>query len=262
MENKLSKQIQNAGLSEKEALIYAALVELGGAFPSKIAEITKLKRTTVYKVLLDLTIKGLVNEIEKKNKLYYQVDKPEKLMRYAKDKVRIAEDQMDKAKKLIPELEGLFNLTTNKPRVLYFEGPDAVYDICMDMISGNEKYEMLAFSNAEKFQNYLPTGKLREFIKGKERIGITTRAIIPDTKAARGYNEAVFAGTSKNIWPVIKFVSKEIFPYEAELTIYGKNKVSITKLGKENVIGVIIEDEIIHGMMKMIFGLAWKTATE
>lgn len=50
---------------------------------------------------------------------------------------------------------------------------------------------------------------------------------------------------------------REKFPYEAEITIYGVNKVSITKLGTQNIIGVIIEDMVVHNMMKMIFELCW-----
>jgi hypothetical protein len=42
--------------------------------------------------------------------------------------------------------------------------------------------------------------------------------------------------------------------------VYGTNKVSITKLGNQNMIGVIIEDKIIHDMMKMIFELSWNSS--
>jgi len=45
----------------------------------------------------------------------------------------------------------------------------------------------------------------------------------------------------------------------AEITIYGDKKVAMTKFGNENIIGVIIEDKIIHDMMKMIFELAWNS---
>lgn len=260
MNERILSNIKNIGLTDKEVLVYATLVECGGAYPSKIAEVTKLNRSTVYKTLLELSIKGLVNEIEKKNKLYYQIEKPQKLVRYAKDKVQIAKEQLEKAERALPELEGLFSLVSNKPKVLFFEGPDTILNLCNDMVSGKGNYEMLAISNAKKFKNYLPPKQLREFIKSKERQKITTRAIVPDTGEDRNYNNAVFKGINKLVWPDIRFITEDLFPFEAELTIYGTNKVSITKLGGENIIGVIIEDDIIHGMMKMIFNLAWKSA--
>ena len=115
-------------------------------------------------------------------------------------------------------------------------------------------------SNAEQFKHLMDPKYLRHFVKEKERIGITTRAIVPDTVENRTFSEVVFEGTKKQYWPVLRHLPKEMFPYEAELTIYGKNKVSLTKLSKENVVGVIIEDDVIHGLMRTMFELAWPSA--
>src|SRR3989344_9040306 len=93
----LPATLEKIGLSEKEALIYASLITLGGAFPSKIAEHAKLNRTSVYKILVDLSVKGLVSEIKKRNKIFYQVEKPDKLLRYAKSQVTLAHDRVEKA---------------------------------------------------------------------------------------------------------------------------------------------------------------------
>ncbi len=258
----ITNRIKSTGINDKESAVYGALLGLGGAFPSRIATLTGIKRSTVYKVLLDLSIKGLVNSIEKRNKLFYQAEKPEKLVRYAKDRVRMAESDLEKAERALPELSQIFAMSGQKPKVTFFEDKNTIKTICDDMISGKEKYEMLAFSNAEKFKTSVSQEYLREFVKGKEKLGITTRAIVPDTADNHQYNETVFAGVKKEIWPKIRFISPTIFNFDAELTIYGKNKVSITKLGGENVIGVIIEDGIIHQMMKMIFELAWSGTRE
>lgn len=262
LNQRIFSNVRKAGLSDKEAQVYTVLAESGGSFPSYIAEVTKLNRSTVYKILLDLSVKGLVNEIQKKNKLYYQVEKPQKLVRFAKGQVQLAHDRLENAEKAIPDLEGLFSLVSNKPRVLYFEGKDTILNICNDMVTGPGNYEMLAFSNAKKFKDFLPPKQLKDFIKSKERLNISTRAIIPDDDEDRTYSQIVFSGIKKHLWPKVRYVSAEQFPYEAELTIYGQNKVSITKLGGENIIGVVIEDEVIHNMMKMIFELGWKSAKE
>ncbi|MDQ5968891.1 MAG: HTH-type transcriptional regulator, sugar sensing transcriptional regulator [Patescibacteria group bacterium] len=259
---RIIENIKNAGLTDKESQIYTTLAELGGAFPSRISEITKINRSTVYKILLDLQIKGLINEIEKKNKQYYQIEKPQSLIRYAKDQIKIANDQLENAEKAFPELEGLFSSVSNKPRVTFYDGPDTVVNVCNDMVLGSTGYEMVSISNANKFKNYMNPVELRDFTKAKEALGITTRGIAPDTEENRGYSEGVFKGINKKIWPVIRYIPSEDFPYEAELTAYGKNKVSIVKLGGENIIGVIIEDDVIYGMIRMVFELAWKTAKE
>ena len=250
--------LQKLGLSEKESLIYACLVTLGGAFPTKIAEETKINRTTVYKILLDLSIKGLVNEIEKKNKLYYQVENPSRLVRYVKSQVTLANDRSEQAEKLLPDFEGLYAMVTNKPKILYFEGSDGIRAIYEDMIAGNKKYEMLAFSNAAQLEHILPKKFFEDFRRAKERIGITTRGIAPDTEADKTFNEKLYSGYKNEAVPNIKHVPASEFPSKGEIVVYGVNKVGIVNLNKEYLTGLIIEDETIHDMMRMIFELSWK----
>ncbi|MEK7185636.1 MAG: helix-turn-helix domain-containing protein [Patescibacteria group bacterium] len=256
----LPTSLEKAGLSEKEALVYSSLIALGGAFPSQIAEHSKLNRTTVYKILVGLSIKGLVNEIKKRNKIFYQVDKPEKLLRYMKSQVALAHDRVEKVEQLLPDFEALYASLTNKPKILYFEGIDGVMSIYEDMITNQKKYEMLAFSNASEFANVFPEKFFEKFRRSKEQIGITTRGIIPDTDKDREYVPHYFAGYKKEIVPKIKFVPSKEFSFKGEITIYGNNKVSIVNLNKEYLTGLIIEDETIHNMMRMIFELSWKGA--
>lgn len=255
----LVKTLQKGGLTDKEALVYVALLELGGAYPSRVATYAGLKRPTTYDVLVSLSIKGLVNEIEKKNKIFYQPDKPYKLQRFGDSQIQKAKDNQSLIEKVIPDIEGMFSSFANRPKVLFFEGPDAVFNICQDMVSVTGNYEMIAFSNAAAFKDSLSPEQIKDFVRSKEKLNITTRGILPDDSANRGYSPSVFRGINKKYWPNMRFVSADKFPFEAELTVYGKNKVSITKLKNHNVIGVIIEDQVIHDMMKMVFELAWES---
>ena len=253
------RHLQKTGLSEKTAIIYAALLELGGAYPSRLAEVTKLNRSTIYKILLELSIKGLVTEIERGKKLFYQIENPEKLIRFAKTQSDMAQEAYEKTRELIPELEGIFAMNPNKPIIRYFNNAEGIVSIYEEMVSKNKKYEMVSFSHGQAFKNYLPAKSLYKFVKAKERLGITTRAIIPDTTENRTYSEDVFKGLKKEIWPNIRFVPQEVFPFEAEMTLYDNDKLAITKLTSEKLIGLVIEDKLIHDMFKMIFELLWKS---
>lgn len=255
----LVKSLQKTGFTDKEALVYVSLLELGGAYPSKIAEYCGIKRATTYNILATLSVRGLINEIEKRNKIFYQIEKPQKVINYSNTRVEMAKEGLERAEKLLPDLESLFSMLGDKPKVRFFEGPETVSLICDDMIFDKGNYEMIAFSNAKKFRSFMKEEELRDFIKAKERLNITTRAIIPDTPEDRSYSPEVFRGINPALAPRVRYMPAEKFPYEAELTIYSNNKVSITKLGGQNIIGVIIEDKMIHDMMKMIFELAWKS---
>jgi len=41
--------------------------------------------------------------------------------------------------------------------------------------------------------------------------------------------------------------------------MYGNNKTSFTKLNGNHLMGIIIEDEIIYKVMKMIFEISWNS---
>ena len=64
----LLQKLNRSGFTDKESLVYVSLLELGGAYPSRIAQYCNLRRSTVYNILLSLSVRGIVNEIEKKNK--------------------------------------------------------------------------------------------------------------------------------------------------------------------------------------------------
>ena len=255
----LIRHLQKAGLSEKAAIVYTSLLTMGGAYPSGLAVATQLNRSTIYKILLDLSIKGLVTEIERGKKLFYQIEKPEKLLRFSRNQSEMAREAYDRTRDLLPELEGIFSLNPNKPIIRYFPDAEGIVSIYEDMVSEKKKYEMISFSHGEAFKNYLPKKSLFDFVKAKEKNGITTRAIIPDTKENRTYNEDVFKGIKKEYWPTIRFVPKETFPFEAEMTLYAENKLAITKLRGNKLMGVVIEDKLVHDMFKMIFEIAWKS---
>lgn len=252
--------IRGAGLSEKSALVYLALLELGGAFPSQIAKHTKLQRSTVYEILADLSIKGLISEIEKRNKYFYTIEDPKRLLHFSERSLVRAQENTEKLREYLPELEGFYRGATDKPRVSYFEGTDGVLEIYEDHVSIQKRYEMLGFVNVAELMRFLPQKKYREYVQKKERLGITSRGILPDTLNDRTYKEMVYKSAKQKILPRVRFVPKEEFPWKGDITIYGTNKISIINFNERQTTGIIIESETIHKMMCMIFELAWKGA--
>lgn len=261
MDEKIKNAIKNIGLSEKSAQVYLALLELGGAFPSQIAKHTKLQRSTVYEILADLSIKGLIGEIKKRNKYFYTIENPKRLINFSNRSIVRKQEAHEKLQEFLPNLEGLYNGVTDKPKVSYFEGADGVMEIYEDHISVQKKYEMLGFVNVAELMQFLPYKKYLEYARKKEKLGIITRGIIPDTKEDRSYEKAVYKTVSKKILPQVRYIPKEEFPWKGDITIYDINKVSIINFSEKQVTGIIIESETIHKMMRMIFELAWKGAS-
>jgi len=254
---RISHRLKDAGLSEKAASIYAYLLESGGAYPSRIAEATRINRSTVYKTLTELSIKGVVSEIQKGKKLFYQVERPSKLLRYAQGQVSRATDQYEQIKELYPEIEGLFSTLPNKPKISFYEGKAGVLSVFEDHVRVDTPYEMVAWANAGYLDQFFSEEFFNFYKREKERIGITTRGILPDTAKDLEFNDVQYSRIGKKFRPQVRHIPAAQFSYKSEITVYGDRKVSIINMENKEPTGVIIEDPTIHNMMRMMFELSW-----
>lgn len=250
--------LKSAGLSDKAAQIYGALLEIGGAYPSKIAAVTKLNRSTVYMILTDLAVKGLVSGVEKSKKLFYTAEHPRKLAAFSRMQISMAEDRYEKAKKIIPELEGLFGARPTKPLVRFFEGREGVLDVYADHVAEEKSYEMVAWAQVDVLApQVLPPKFYHHYLARKRILKISTRAFVPNTPMGHTFNKNVYRGMPPSLMPKLKFIPAKIFTFPSEITVYGDRKISLINFNHGVYVGIIIEDAILHGMLRMIFEQAW-----
>ena len=143
----LSQIIQNLGFSENESKIYLALIELGVANVSAIAQKSDVKRTSCYVVLEGLVQKGLVNKTQIKGKQQYIAEAPEKL-------VNLSKQRQEMLNSVMPEFKSLFNLSETKPKIRFYEGRESYISICEDSLerSGDE---ILFIGNLDQHTKYL-----------------------------------------------------------------------------------------------------------
>jgi hypothetical protein len=168
---------------------------------------------------------------------------------------------MERAKRIAPELEGLFALIPDKPRVRFFEGLDGVLAVYEEHISEPKGYEMVSYSNVEELMKLLPERFVQRYVKKKQSLGVTTRAIFPDTAFSKEYDKKIYAGVSKKFLVQARTIPAKDFPYRGEVTMFGDKKVSIINFYEHALFAVIIDDPTIAGMMRMAFDLAWRGAS-
>lgn len=255
----LSDKLLKTGLSEKESAVYAFLLECDGAFPSLIAKNTKLNRTTVYKILTGLSIKGLVTEYEKRKKLFYRAEHPKYLTKYAESQIVLAKRANEHLEKMMPLLEGIYKNSPDKPVMRFYEGIEGVRAVYNDQIQTQKSYEMMAFSNTVQLLPQLDSEFKKNYVKQKIKLGISTRAIVPSAKDAHSNLLTFYQTAPKNLIPKIKHLPLEVFTFSADMTLYGENKVSIINFNEPNFVGTIIEDVTIYNMMKLFFDLTWSS---
>jgi sugar-specific transcriptional regulator TrmB len=256
----LVKQLRESGLGDKAAQVYAMLLTDGGAYPSAIAARTRLNRSTVYKVLTELTIQGVVNEVERGKKLYYTAESPQKLVRLTRRKADTAADQAAKAEHMLPELLTRFDAKGLRPRMRYFEGHDAILTIYEDHIQKGKPYEMLAIANSGDVLSYLPDKFYTRYRTTKVEQRITTRGILPLGQQPTQTGMDLYSNVPKEYRPNVRYLEPEQFPLSGEIVVYRTDRVSIVELSHGHISGIIIEDPGFNTMMRSIFNLAWAGA--
>ncbi|QQR55125.1 hypothetical protein IPG41_00925 [Candidatus Peregrinibacteria bacterium] len=239
----LIEVLNMVGLTEKEALVYVTLLELGESLPSSVARKSLLKRPTVYVILEQLKKKGLVSHVIKGKSLFYSPVDPTALV----------EDQARKLKNLeviLPEMLRLKHLYDITPQMSIFEGKEGIIQVMEDTLTTSG--EILCWSNTDLAVNTLLKEYHPHYLAKKIQKKIWTRCLFLYDSVGLGFK----LRASEELREVY-FIPKDRFLFENEINIYD-NKMSIIS-HKDNV-GVILQNEAIANTQRSIFNFAFEYA--
>lgn len=246
----LEQALIDFGLTGKRAQVYLSLLQVGQSPVQHIARAAGVKRTTAYSILQLLEEEGLVSRTVVGKKHFFVPEDPEKMRILLENKTASLEHAL-------PELRSLYNVLPSKPRVRYYEGIEGIKAIFDDTLVSAPR-EILAYSSLDDLTHLLGT-YMRQYTKQKTALGIPLRGIVLDTPGARRYIPTHYAGAPEHTIPQVQFVPKQKFPFQNEINIYG-NKLAIMSLKKEELVGVIIESQVVADTQRAIFELAWEGA--
>ena len=86
--------LKNYGLSQKQATVYVACLELGTGSVQKIARKARLPRSTVYEVLEGLKNNGFVSTYLKKKVRYFSAEEPGQIIKLAEQKTEMLKNAL------------------------------------------------------------------------------------------------------------------------------------------------------------------------
>ena len=234
-------QLEQFGLNNKESMIYLAALELGTDTVQNIAKKANIHRVTTYDILESLITKGLVSQIIKGKKRYFIAVEPEKILDGLKNKEQLFST-------LLPELKALQDKAGQKPKVMYFEGREAVWNAFLDRIRHKpELKENLVYGSSEELLTAYPEG-YKEFTKERLSKGIKARIIVERSKSGLWEQKK-----SKEHIRQVKFWP-EGKKFKANTIIYGDRMLIISW---ESKLAVIIEDKNNADNQRMLFEMLW-----
>lgn len=240
------------GLSEKEASVYLALLQLESASVHDIAKSAGVNRSSTYVVLESLKKKGLTGISETNKGPKYIPASPDMLYKIAEDSSRKMNESKEKIRDILPSLKAIYKDEKHRPNVRVFEGRNGIKNLFEDALSSKKGSLMRAFSQHDVWENI--EKNYFTYLKEKRiENGINLKVIFPHH--IKTTQDFVAESELKDRLAEVRFLPKGIQPLSADFRIY-EDKIAFTSSKDE--FGIIIENKEIAEAIKFIFDLAWE----
>lgn len=246
----LFNELEKIGLSEKEAKVYLANLELGQSSVQAIAKKSGINRATAYVVLDSLIDRGLASTYQSGKKTFYISSNPEFLMGTFELQKKEIEEKQKIFNKILPQIKTINNLQEDRPVVTFFEGKEG-------LLAGISEFLTQYKKGDEKVRMMYPLDLLKDIFTEEERERYRKIRKGRKIKSKTLYNSKKIDLKSTEDGTRLKINDKD-FPISCDIGIYGDN-VRIASLGKR-LSAVFIKDKEIASSLKSLFDLAWEGA--
>jgi hypothetical protein len=249
IENKdFLRKLEGLGLSEKESLVYLALLPLRDVGSSKLIQATGLHGQFVYDALSKLEKMGLAKHVIQNGRKKFSANTPNRLL-------SLIEEKRFAAQSVAKELQGRFS-GIHEQDFEVFQGESAFHTHQFDMLERVEKdQEALAICGpTERFLDTLGSGESDEFERLRVEKGLRVRYIGMEPMRERLaqmrtwrklWEYRIFPGQSTGL------VDTDIWPDNLTFNVFGDPILSFT-----------ITSKIIAQGYREFFEALWNLSTK
>ncbi len=239
----LNNLLQDAGLNDKESEIYLAVLELGQATILEIAKYSRIKRSTIYEIIPLLENKGIIKKTKRGKKISFAAESPKSVLALIREKEARFREAM-------PELLAIFKSSERRPSVFFYQGRDEIQGMYEDTL--REKKTIYNYTSIINLYKYLDREWVQSYIDRRTQIGLETNIIAVDSPEA-----GEWVKNAKKDLRNIKLIPNKSYDFSADVQIYGNKVIVCTFRQGEGLFGLLIEDENIAKMQKMVFDMMW-----
>jgi len=240
------KELQDLGLSEKEARVYLASLELGATTADKLAKHAKIVRSTTYVQLESLMKMGLMSTYEEGKKTMFAPESPELLRRVlAKQRDDLTGKERDLASYL-PELLRQFESAGERPVVRFFSGKEGIASVREEVLTAKDKKNLVIYS-PEKLSHVFSQEYLNEYSSRRRALGIHSRSIYT-------YKE-YFSHAGLDELTERRYLAPTVLPLQVDIYLFD-HKTAILSLNEDKFAFVIESSHVTDGM-RLIFEFLW-----
>jgi sugar-specific transcriptional regulator TrmB len=244
--------LKSVGFTSSEVKVFLALLELGSTTITQIIEKSGVTSSKIYELLDKLIKKGLVSQVIKENRKYYEPVPPKRILEYLNEKQTELQTQINDVKAILPELDLKYALAKEVAEVSVYKsmkGMETIFSIIRDACNkGDEYYVYGARSGVTPTQNLF---LLKHHALRIEK-GVKAKILFSKDPAniTKPYEEMKLTH--------VKYLEPELIGPTQIMIV---KDFAITVLWKENPVGIIIQNKEIAESYKKYFDYLWEQDT-
>lgn len=246
----LAKTLTQIGLTESQAKVYLACLQLGQSSVMRIAHTARLKRPSVYLILDDLKKMGLVSTVEHEKKHTYYAEAPKRLLTDLKLKTELITDAL-------PSLDAIYNIDPEKPNIKIADGAESVrqvYNGIFTYLSIHPREELLIFGSLKDTLEHFESSVIDFFYKMMAKSNSPVREIgNDDTETRRYYRQSHRLNPRHDI----RLIRSDGAFVQTDNMLYG-NRLIIFSV-KQNIFATTVESPTIAATYHTLFNMAWRS---
>lgn len=238
---KIEKIIEEVGLSENESRIYWTLLKQGQSVVSDIAKHSGIKRATIYQYIDGLLASDIIRKTVKGKRILYYPEDPKKLL-------LIVEKKQRKIKSVFPELEKMYQNSSSKPVVRFYEGKEGMRSVYREMTKTSKT--LWSMFSADRYFQVFSEKDGKEFVENIYQSGGQLRDLVQNSRLGVQYVKEGWGGKMA----VSKLLSKD-FEFSVDLLVSGDN---VAMISFDNLVAVIIENKGIAELQLNLLKFIWR----
>jgi len=255
-DQELISHIEELGLSNKEARVYVAALQVGPSPVQRIADQSGIKRVTTYVILESLVGLGLVSQSVKGKKTYFIAEDPSNLKRLIEKREHELKEQKSNFTQILPELIGLKSVPKDLPNVKFYDSIDGIRTL-MDEFPSRVKQSnvdlVYGISNLDQFYTFFPEFREYGANPGRIKAGVPSRTIYTSSEGP------ILKDRDESKNRQSRWLPPDKYPMTGDFTVMG-DFVNMISLGGATPLGVTIKSQDLAQGLQVMFMLAWEAA--
>jgi sugar-specific transcriptional regulator TrmB len=255
-QNTLNKKIngflERFNLTSEEIDLYIQLLSQGPKTTVEISNSTTLSRTTVYRIIESLQIKGLMKEQISENGRKFEASSPDTLKMKLIEKELSLKSLEDSLPEIYEMLSAITKENISKSTIKYYRGIEGLKQVTWNSTKAKDEFRIYEINKMISFLDEdFHTEVIDEFVKNK----------IVDFQLTnfKEYNEYTENEEFVKKYWQLRYIDKNEINIDFETLIYN-DVYTIYEYKNDDVFCVEIYSEKLAEMQKDIFNFVWKFA--